>query len=78
MGSERIKVEKHLKDCGNSWCRNPAGCSGHTIGYTYNSVVDISTVTIDGEAVIVMGDDLVVELAHMILDSQDGAPNESE
>lgn len=71
MSSERIKVTKHIKDCGNSWCSDPAGCPGHDIGYTYNSIVDISTITIDGKDVIVMGDDLIVELAKMILETQE-------
>lgn len=70
MGSERIKVSRKIKDCGNSWCNDPAGCPSHTIGYTYNSIVDISTVTIDDEPVIVMGDDLVVSLADMIMKAQ--------
>lgn len=71
MGSERIKVSKHINDCGNSWCNGDAGCPGHDIGYTYNSVVDISTITIDGKDVIVMGDDLIVELAIMIVEASE-------
>lgn len=72
MGSERIKVSQKIADCGNSWCDGDIGCQGHTIGYRYNSIVDISTVTVDGEDLIVMGDDLVVELAKMIVKANEG------
>lgn len=71
MSSERIKVERRVRDCGRC-CDLYAGCKGHTIGYRYNSVFDISTITIDGEDIIVAGDMLVDEIADMIMDAKRG------
>lgn len=65
MGANRIHVEQKVKDCGNGWCNDPEPCPGHTMKYNYNSVVDISTIELDGQT-ISGDDDLLLQLIEMI------------
>lgn len=66
MGSERVKIEKQVKDCNNSWCDNYVGCRGHTLIYRYNSVVEIYSVELDGHNIISAGDVLIQAIADII------------
>lgn len=75
MSSERIKVEKRIEDCGNGWCNGDAPCGGHTLRYTYNSIVDMSTIGIDGVELTSPG--IVIDmLAELIVTSNEEQPNE--
>ena len=66
MGSERIKVERHIKDCGNGWCGDPGDCKGHHLKYIYNSIVDYSTISIDGQE-FTAPDNIIDALAELIV-----------
>lgn len=48
MGSNRILAERDIQDCGNGWCGDPGNCEGHHLKFNYNSVVDYSTLELDG------------------------------
>lgn len=72
MSSERIKVERKIKDCGNGWCGDPGDCKGHTLKYTYNSIVDYSTVELDGQS-WTAPDNVIDALADLIIKGNENA-----
>jgi hypothetical protein len=72
MSSERIKVEKRIKDCGNGWCGDFGVCRGHTLKYTYNSIVDYSTLELDGKEFIAP-DNVIDALSQLVIDANNEA-----
>lgn len=71
MGKERIKVERVIEDCGNGWCGDPGDCKGHTLRYTHNSIVDYSTLELDGQQ-FTAPDNVIDELAQLVIDGNEG------
>lgn len=61
-----ITREKHIDNCGNSWCDLYVSCRGHDIKLSYSTVTDIGTVYVDGEAALTGGDDLLLTVADVI------------
>lgn len=71
MGSERIKIEKFIDDCGNGWCNDPGVCKGHIIKYQYNSIVDYSFIEVD-DIKITAPDNIIDAIAEIIVEGNGG------